>query len=60
MEYNIEKIKEISKCYNIILENLNQDTNSESLKKTPERAAKALLFFTKGYNINYSGKFSPF
>jgi len=35
--------------YKAILQDLGEDTQRQGLLKTPERAAKALMFFTKGY-----------
>lgn len=35
-----------------MLECLGEDPNREGLLQTPERYAKALLFFTKGYEEN--------
>ena len=40
---------EMARHYKAILENLGEDTQRQGLLKTPERAAKALMFFTKGY-----------
>jgi len=40
---------DIAKHYKAILQNLGEDTQRQGLLKTPERAAKALMFFTKGY-----------
>lgn len=49
---------ELSKCYRSILESVGENPKREGLLKTPERAAKAMLFFTKGYNESLKGKFS--
>lgn len=35
---------------------LNNDIIFQGLLKTPERAAKAMLFFTKGYDQSLEGK----
>lgn len=48
-------LKEMALSYRSILENVGEDPNREGLLKTPERAAKALLFFTKGYKENLKG-----
>jgi GTP cyclohydrolase IA len=48
-------VTEISKCYRSILENVGENSKREGLLKTPERAAKAMLFFTKGYTENLHG-----
>lgn len=36
--------------YRLLLDGLGEDVRRDGLRKTPERAAKALLFFTKGYD----------
>ena len=46
---------DMAKHYKAILQDLGEDTNRQGLIKTPQRAAKALLFFTKGYNENIQG-----
>jgi len=41
-------------CYRKLLENLGEDVTRQGLLKTPERAASAMLFFTKGYEEKLS------
>jgi GTP cyclohydrolase I len=45
----------IADCYRSILKSVGEDPNREGLLKTPERAAQALIFFTKGYQESLSG-----
>jgi len=40
------------KAYKSIINNIGEDSERQGLLKTPERAAKAMLFFTKGYEEN--------
>ncbi|KAG0727489.1 GTP cyclohydrolase 1 [Chionoecetes opilio] len=45
-----EIIPELAASYRSLLKNLGEDPNRQGLLKTPQRAAKAMLFFTKGYD----------
>lgn len=42
----------ITKDYLSIISNIGEDINREGLIKTPERAAKAIQFLTKGYDMD--------
>ncbi|KAF7273472.1 hypothetical protein GWI33_013816, partial [Rhynchophorus ferrugineus] len=42
-------IPDMANSYRTLLASLGENPNREGLLKTPERAAKAMLFFTKGY-----------
>lgn len=46
--------EQLSSSYKDILEGLGEDPTRAGLLKTPQRAAKALMFFTKGYRENMS------
>jgi len=48
-EYNISVTNEVMDRYATIIDEIGEDVNREGLKKTPERAAKAMLFLTQGY-----------
>ena len=41
--------------YRSLLADLGENPERQGLLKTPERAAKALLFFTKGYEQTIEG-----
>ncbi|WLF81061.1 GTP cyclohydrolase I [Lodderomyces elongisporus] len=47
-----QREKRISDAVKIILEELGEDTSREGLVETPERYARAMLYFTKGYEEN--------
>lgn len=48
--YNAEVIEKLKHHYSEILKLIGEDVDREGLLKTPERAAKAITFLTKGYN----------
>ncbi|KAG0057034.1 GTP cyclohydrolase 1 [Gryganskiella cystojenkinii] len=48
-ETRAARIEKISGAVRTILECIGEDPNREGLLKTPERYAKALMFFSKGY-----------
>jgi len=47
------ELNEMIKAYSTIIRHVGEDVNRQGLLKTPERAAKAMLFFTKGYEENF-------
>ncbi|MBJ6367621.1 GTP cyclohydrolase I FolE [Snuella sedimenti] len=49
-EYNIQVTDDVKNRYKSIIEELGEDTSRDGLLKTPERAAKAMLFLTQGYH----------
>jgi GTP cyclohydrolase IA len=49
-----DKIERLSSLYAGIIEAVGEDGEREGLQKTPLRAAKALSFFTQGYNQKLS------
>jgi GTP cyclohydrolase I len=51
-EDKAENLKKLSGAVRTMLECLGEDPDREGLLDTPERYAKALLFFTKGYEEN--------
>lgn len=46
----------IAQAFRTVLEKLGENPDRQGLRKTPERAAKALLFFTSGYGQDLRGK----
>lgn len=51
-----KKVLELTKVYRDLLSGIKEDPSRQGLLKTPERAAKAFLFFTKGYDQTLEGK----
>ncbi len=49
-EYNSEAKDKVQAQYSDILKGVGEDLTREGLLKTPERAAKAMLFLTQGYD----------
>lgn len=49
-----ELVGEMADSYRHLLSSLGENINREGLLKTPQRAAKALLYFTKGYDQTIS------
>ncbi len=47
-----DKTKNLTNIYKNLIENIGEDVSREGLVKTPERAAKALQFITRGYEQN--------
>lgn len=48
-EYNISITNEVKDRFSKIIGEIGEDVDREGLVKTPERAAKAMLFLTQGY-----------
>ncbi|KAJ6130337.1 GTP cyclohydrolase 1 [Penicillium capsulatum] len=51
-EENEERIRKLTGAVRTILECVGEDPEREGLRETPERYAKAMLYFTKGYEEN--------
>ena len=51
-EEDKERLDKISGALRTILEAIGEDPDREGLQGTPERYAKAMMFFTKGYEEN--------
>jgi len=53
-EYNIEVQEDVKARYKSIIADLGEDVNREGIVKTPERAAKAMMYLTSGYDVDAS------
>lgn len=51
-EENEARVKKLAGAVRTILECVGEDPEREGLLETPERYAKAMLYFTKGYEEN--------
>lgn len=51
-QYDDEKVAKLAAHYKEIITLLGEDVDREGLIKTPERVAKAMLFFNNGYALN--------
>jgi GTP cyclohydrolase IA len=54
-QYDKELTDEMALHYRHIIENLGEDVDREGLIKTPQRVAKAMQFFTQGYDLDPYG-----
>jgi GTP cyclohydrolase I len=52
-----QRLNKISQAVRIILECIGEDPTREGLLKTPERYAKAMMFFSRGYEERVQGTF---
>jgi len=50
-------LPDMTDSYKMLLSALGENPERQGLLKTPERAAKAMLFFTKGYDQTLKGNF---
>lgn len=49
-------LPDMARSYRLLLGGLGENPDRQGLIKTPERAAKAMLYFTKGYDQNLEGE----
>ena len=54
-QYNPKMVEKISSYYTSLLDVIGEEKQREGLKKTPERAAKALQYLTHGYDLDPAG-----
>lgn len=51
------KHENLCQAYETIIRHCGDDYKRPGLIRTPERAARAMLFFIKGYEDNFDGEF---
>lgn len=56
-EQKNEALADLTESYRTILRDIGEDPTRQGLLRTPERAAKALLYFTKGYDEKIAGTY---
>lgn len=56
-EGNQAALADMTNSYRDLLMSIGEDVSRPGLLKTPERAAKAMLYFTKGYDEKMAGEF---
>lgn len=49
----------LCRAYGTIIRYCGEDSSRQGLVKTPARAARAMLYFTKGYEDSLDGKLQP-
>lgn len=49
------RLEDLSSAVRCMIKGVGEDPDREGLLKTPERAAKAFMFFTKGYEEDVQG-----
>ena len=52
----VQALGEMTASYRALLNSIGEDANRPGLLRTPERAAKAFLYFTKGYDEKIAGQ----
>ena len=55
-----QALAEMTEAYRGLLNSIGEDPSRPGLLRTPERAAKAFLYFTKGYDEKIAGMFEVF
>jgi len=51
------KLQRMEDAFKTILQSVGEDVNRQGILKTPTRAAKAFLYFTKGYEEDVASMF---